>query len=221
MSDMRELQALPREKSGKGAARTARREGYVPGVIYGGKKGPENIKIEHRVLKKEILSGAFMNTLYMVNVNGTKQRVIPRDVQLHPVTDVPLHVDLFRLAKGARTEVEIPVRFLNEEESPGIRRGGVLNIVRHAIEMSVPADSIPDHIDIDLTGLDIGDGVHISGVKLPEGATPTITDRDFTIATIAAPTVSAAEEGEEAEAAEAPAAGAEEEAAEGEEGGED
>jgi len=228
MSDMRELPALPRDRSGKGAARSARREGYVPGVIYGGKKAPENIKIEHRLLKKEMTSGAFMNTLYMVNVDGTKTRVIPKDVQFHPVTDVPLHVDLLRLSKGARTDVEIPVRFLNEEASPGIKRGGVLNIVRHAIEMSVPADTIPDHIDIDLTGLDIGDGVHISSVKLPEGATPTITDRDFTIATIAAPTVvTEVEEGEEAEAAEAEgeeaAAEGEAEAGEGEakEGGED
>lgn len=213
MSDMRILSALPRERSGKGAARETRREGFVPGVIYGGKKPAEAIKIEYRALKKELQSGSFMNTLYMVEVNGTKTRVIPREVQFHPVTDRPLHVDLFRLAKGARTEVEIPVHFLNEEQSPGLKRGGVLNIVRHAIECSVPADAIPDHIEVDLAGLDIGDGVHISAVPLPEGVTPTITERDFTIATIVAPTV--APEGEE-EAAEA--AAEEEEEAEGEAG---
>ncbi|MFP4004767.1 MAG: 50S ribosomal protein L25/general stress protein Ctc, partial [Alphaproteobacteria bacterium] len=208
-------QALPRERSGKGAARATRREGYVPGVIYGDNKPPVTIKIEHRLLKREVQTGAFTNTLYMVNLDGKKTRVIPKDVQYHPVTDIPLHVDLLRLSKGARTDVEIPVNFLNEEESPGLVRGGVLNIVRHTIEISVPADAIPEQIEVDLTGLDIGDGVHISDIKLPEGATPTITDRDFTIATIAAPTVVKEPEEEEAEAAAEEAEA--EEAAEGEE----
>lgn len=226
MSEIRALPALKRDRAGKGAARAARREGFVPGVIYGGGKTPETIQISEHWLTKELHTGRFLATLYVAELNGAKTRVIPRDVQYHPVTDRPLHVDLFRMAKGARTDVEVAVRFLNEEESPGLRRGGTLNIVRHEVELNVPVDAIPEYLEADLTGLDIGDGVHISDIKLPEGVRPTITDRDFTIATVVAPSVmeveepEEAEEGEEAEGEEA-AAEVESETEEGskEEGG--
>lgn len=197
MSGTVELQAELREKVGKGAARAARRAGLVPAVIYGDKKDPRTISLTIRDVEKQINSGQFMNTIYQIDVGGETARVIPRDYQLHPVREVPMHVDFLRVAKGARVEVAIPVSFLNEEESPGLRRGGVLNIVRYEIELSAPADAIPSEIEIDLTGLDLGDSLHISAVTLPEGVTPTITDRDFTIVTIAAPAALKSEESEE------------------------
>ena len=201
MSDFNKLSAEPKERAGKGAARAARRAGRVPAVIYGAKKDPVMITLDPRELRREISGGSFFATLFEVAVNGNAERVLPRDLQLHPVSDRPLHVDFLRVSARTRLNVEIPVVFHNEEESPGLKRGGVLNVVRHAIELSCQADSIPPQIDIDLTGLDIGDSVHISEITLPEGVAPTITDRDFTVAGIAAPSVMVEEE-EEAEAVE-------------------
>jgi large subunit ribosomal protein L25 len=216
------ISAETRDRAGKGAARAIRREGRVPAVIYGGKKAPESITIDMRELVKAYHTGTFLRTLYDVEVGGKKTRVIPRDVQLHPITDNPMHVDLVRLEKGARINIDVAVNFINEEECPGLARGGALNIVRHDVELSVPVDEIPTSVDADLTGLDIGGSVHISAITLPEGCTPTITDRDFTVATIAAAMAEEVEpvedeglegvEGEEGEATE----GEEGEATEGE-----
>ncbi|MEO0411159.1 MAG: 50S ribosomal protein L25/general stress protein Ctc [Pseudomonadota bacterium] len=203
MSDIIKIDVEPRERAGKGASRAARREGYVPAVIYGGKKEPENIKIERRVLEKLLSSGTFFTSVFDISAGKDTTRSFPRDVQFHPVSSVPLHVDFLRLEKGASIDVEIPVNFLNEEQSPALKAGGVLNVVRYAIEVSAPVDAIPDSIDIDLAGLEVGDSVHISEVTLPAGVTPTITDRDFTIATVVAPSAmkSAEEEEEDAPAA--------------------
>ena len=209
MSDIVTMPAQTRERAGKGPARAARRAGLVPGVIYGAKKDPLMITLDPRDVFRGLRTGAFLATVYELNVGGKKERVLPRDVQFDPVSDRPLHVDFLRVSAATEVTVDVPVLFLNEEEAPGLKRGGLLNIVRHEIEMSCRADAIPQNIEIDLTGLDIGDSVHISMVKLPEGVEPTITDRDFTVATIAAPTVvrdeaeeaaAAAAEGEEAEA---------------------
>ncbi len=222
MSDVVELPAVSRERAGKGPARAARRAGQVPGVIYGAKKDPSLVAIEGKLLNKLLHQGGFFSTLFDVKVDGKIERALARDVQLDPVTDVPVHIDFLRVSATTRVTVEVPVHFLNEDECPGLTEGGVLNVVRHEIELSCRADAIPPHIEIDLSGLDIGDGVHISMVKLPEGVTPTITDRDFTIATIAAPTVVRDEAAEEQAAAEAEGEGPEEaEAAEEEESEED
>ncbi|MFN0264457.1 50S ribosomal protein L25/general stress protein Ctc [Tepidamorphus sp. 3E244] len=199
MSDIVELNAELREKVGKGAARAARRDGLVPAVIYGDKKDPQPISLPKRVIEKQLETGHFMNTVYMIKVGSDTTRVIPRDYQVHPVKDTPLHIDFLRIAKNARVEVAIPVVFVNEDAAPGIEEGGVLNIVRHELELSAPADAIPTQIEVDLTGLNLGDSLHISAVKLPEGVTPTITDRDFTIATIASPAGLKSDEEEEEE----------------------
>ena len=219
------LEATARDRAGKGAARAVRREGRVPAVIYGDKKDPQLISLDYRDTWKHVQGGRFLSTLVDVDVDGEKVRAIPRDVQFEPVRDFLMHIDFLRLGKGARIAVAVPCNFINDEESPGIRRGGVLNVVRYEIEVHCPAEAIPEEFEIDLTGLDIGDGVHISAVALPEGVEPTITDRDFTICTIAAPAVLAAEEDEaeegeedELEAGEVPTVG-EEEAAAAEEGG--
>ncbi len=170
---------------GTGGARAIRREGRIPGIVYGGKDAPLNISLETKEVSKQIKTGHFQSTVYMLDMDGTKIRAIPRDVQVDPVRDFPIHVDFMRLAKDAVVDVDVPVHFLNDGASPGLKRGGVLNIVRHEIALRCPADSIPESIEIDLTGTEIGDSIHISAVKLPEGTTPTITDRDFTVATIA------------------------------------
>lgn len=185
MSDVLELKAEVRERVGKGAARAIRRDGRVPGVIYGDKQPPEAITLNYREVLKQHQTGNFLATVYNVDVGGEKNQVIPKDVQLDPVRDTILHVDFLRLAKGATVTVEVSVNFINEETCTGLKRGGSLNVVRHAIEVTCPATSIPEEFDIDLDGLDIGDSVHISDVKLPDNVAPTITDRDFTIATIA------------------------------------
>lgn len=202
MADVNQLTAEPRERAGKGAARATRRAGRVPGVIYGAKKDPIKISMDPRDLQREINTGSFFASLLDIEVGGGSERVLPRDLQLHPVTDRPMHVDFLRVGRDTTINVEIPVSFLNEEESPGLKRGGVLNVVRYTIEVSCRADEIPQGFEIDLTGRDIGDSVHISEIDLPEGVVPTITDRDFTIVTIAAPSIHVEEE-EEAEAAEA------------------
>ncbi len=187
MADIIELEAAVRERVGKGAAREARRQGRVPAVIYGDKKDPEPISLEYKTVNMQVQTGNFLNTLYMINVGGNKTRVIPRDIQFDPVRDFPMHVDFLRLAKGATITIEVTVNFINEEECPGLKMGGVLNVVRYAIEVTCPATSIPEQFDADLTGLELGDSIHISAISLPDGVEPTITDRDFTVATIAAP----------------------------------
>ncbi len=205
MTEIASLAAEARQQAGKGPARALRRGGRVPAVIYGEEKEPIAISIDARDLGKELQQPGFFHRLYDVAVDGSKERVLPRDVQRHPVTSVPLHVDFLRIGAGARIAVAVAVVFENEELSPGLKRGGVINVVRHEIELSCPADAIPEAIRIDLTGLEIGDGVHISDITLPPDVTPTIADRDFTIATIAAPTVVREEAAAEAEAAAAAA----------------
>jgi large subunit ribosomal protein L25 len=210
MADIITLVAEPRQRSGKGTAREARRNGRIPAVIYGNKEEPVSITVERRILEQELGKSGFFIRLLDVDLNGTKHRVLPRDTQYHPVTDVPLHVDFLRYSADRKITVEVPVHFLNEEESPGLKFGGVLNIVRHAIEVLCTADQIPDGFEVDLTGLEIGDSVHASTLALPQGVELTITDRDFTIATIAAPTVMPVEEeGEEGAEGVAGEAGAE------------
>ncbi len=186
MSDTIQLKAEARDRVGKGAARELRRNGMVPAVIYGDKKDPLAIAIPYRELSMKLHGGGFMTTITEIEVGGEKHRVLAKDYQLHPVRDFIEHVDFLRIAKGAKVVVEIPVRFINEEDSPGIKRGGVLNVVRHTVEVECPADAIPDALVGDLSGLDINDGLHISAFDIPEGVIPTITDRDFTVATIAA-----------------------------------
>lgn len=180
-----EIKATARARAGKGAARQARREGKVPAVIYGDGQPPETIALDYKELWKQVLKGHFTSTVFEINVDGTKKHVIPRDLQLDPIMDKPLHVDFLRIGKQGLIRVEVPVRFVNEGQSPGLKRGGVLNIVRHEIEVTCPYDKIPPHFEVDLTGLEIGRSIHISAVSLPDGMTPTIKDRDFTIATIA------------------------------------
>ena len=212
MAEAIELKAWARQSAGKGGARQVRRDGRIPGIVYGDKQEPQNIALDTKAISKQLQTGHFQSTIFTLDVDGTKTRVIPRGVQLDPVRDFPIHVDFMRLGKDALVTVDVPVHFLNEAASPGLKRGGVLNIVRHDIPVRCPADKIPDHFDVDLTGVEIGDSIHISSIALPEGVTPTITDRDFTVATIVG---RAAEEAPaaEAEGAEAAAEGA---AAEGE-----
>ncbi|BBC73073.1 50S ribosomal protein L25 [Altererythrobacter sp. B11] len=203
MSDALTLPAELRERAGKGASRTLRREGRVPAVIYGGKEEPTTIHVEEKLLVKQLGTGHFMNSIVMIEVGGKTLRTLPKDVALHPVSDRPLHVDFLRLSKDAKIEVAVPVVFVNEEASPGLKRGGVLNIVRHELELVCEADKIPGEIQIDVTGLEVGDSIHISHVTLPSGSESAITDRDFTIATVVAPS---ALKRSDAEAADAEAA---------------
>jgi len=213
MAEAIELKAWARQSAGKGGARQVRREGRIPGIIYGDKQEPQNIALDTKAISKQLQTGHFQSTIFTLDVDGTKTRVIPRGVQLDPVRDFPIHVDFMRLGKDALVTVDVPVHFLNEATSPGLKRGGVLNVVRHDIPVRCPADKIPDHFDVDLAGVEIGDSIHISAIALPEGVTPTITDRDFTVATVVG---RAAEEAPaaEAEGGEAAAEGAA--AAEGE-----
>ncbi|WP_028879564.1 50S ribosomal protein L25/general stress protein Ctc [Terasakiella pusilla] len=182
------LTAQKRETAGKGAARAIRREGQVPAVIYGDKKDPVSISINPKELWKQLHTGqTFFASTGEIQLGKDKETVICRDVQFHPVTDQPLHADFLRLGKDATVTVEVPVTFINEEKSEGMKRGGVLNVVRHEIEVICPATSIPESIEVDLAGLAVGDSVHISSITLPKGVEPTITDRDFTICTVASP----------------------------------
>ena len=196
MSDTLNLPAEMRERAGKGASRVLRREGRVPAVVYGGNEEPLAIHVEEKELVRQLGTGHFLNSVVEVEVGGKKVRTLPKDVAFHPVSDRPLHVDFMRLAKDAKVAVGVPVVFANEEASPGLKRGGVLNIVRHELELMCEADKIPDEIAIDVTGLDVGDSIHISHVSLPKGTTSVITDRDFTIATIVAPSGLRSEEGD-------------------------
>jgi len=186
MSNSYELAATAREKVGKGAARATRREGQIPAVIYGGNEPPIAISLSDREISLKINAGGFLTKVAEIKVNGETIRTLPRDYQLDPVSDRPLHVDFLRIHAGSRIKVEVPVHFINDADAPGIKRGGVLNVVRHRVELYCPADNIPDKIVADLTGYDINDSLHISSITLPDGVRPTIA-RDFTIATIAAP----------------------------------
>ena len=201
-----ELKAQARSGVGKGAARALRRQGLVPAVIYGDKKPPIGVSIAYKDAYHSIYAGGFLSHVITLDVDGEKHRVIPRDYQLDPVKDLPIHIDFLRIGAGTKLNVEVHVTFINELASPGIKRGGVLNIVRHTVELSCPADAIPDHLTVDLTGKEVGDSIHISSVELPAGVTPVIRERDFTIATIAAPSGLRAEEAEAAAAATAEAA---------------
>jgi len=202
MSDTLTLSAQLRDRAGKGASRALRREGRVPAVIYGDKKEPEAIHIAERELNKLLGTGHFMNSIVEVEIDGKSVVTLPKDVAFHPVSDRPLHVDFLRIAKGSTVEVSVPVVFVNEEASPGLKRGGVLNVVRHELELVCDATKIPDEIEVDVTGTDIGDSIHISAVTLPKGSESAITDRDFTIATIVAPSALKSSDGEAAGEAE-------------------
>ena len=196
MSDQLTLSAETRNGAGKGASRELRRQNRVPAVIYGNKQEPELIHVEEKALIKLLMTGHFSNSVVEIELGGKKQITIPKDVAFHPVSDRPLHVDFLRIVKGAKVDVEVPVIFVNEGASPGLKRGGVLNIVRHELELICDSDKIPDDIQIDVAGFDIGDSIHISNVKLPKGSESKITDRDFTIATIVAPSALKSTEGD-------------------------
>lgn len=199
MSQSSTLKAEPRTRVGKGSARALRREGKIPAVIYGDKQAPLSITVSANEIYHRIYRGHFTTTIVDIEVDGKTIRALPREYQMDPVKDMPLHVDFLRVSKGAVVTVEVPVQFINEEQSPGLKRGGVLNVVRHQVEVECPADAIPEHIVVDLTGVDLGDSIHISAVTLPKNVTPTIIDRDFTIATIAAPAGLKSEEAEQTE----------------------
>ena len=205
MAAIKELAATVRSGTGKGAARSVRREGRIPGVIYGGGEAAETISLDYTALNRLIYAGHFLTTIFELDVEGKKQRVLPRDYQLDVVKDTPLHVDFLRLKAGSFLRVEIPVHFTNQDAAPGIKKGGTLNVVRHSVELRVPADNIPDALIADLSGFDINDSLHISAIKMPEGCRPVIATRDFTVATIAPPTTY---QDEAPAAAAAPAAGA-------------
>jgi large subunit ribosomal protein L25 len=187
MSDQLTLSAEAREGVGKGASRNLRNSGRVPAVIYGNKEDPAPIHVEEKALLKALHTGHFMNSVVMIDVDGQKVRTLPKDVSFHPVTDRPLHADFLRISEHAKVTVQVPVHFTGEAASPGMKRGAVLNIVRHELELVCDAATIPDEIVIALDGLDVGDSIHISHVALPEGSVSAITDRDFTIATLVAP----------------------------------
>lgn len=178
------LNVEKREKIGTGGARATRNSGLIPGVLYGGTRGSIPIEINAKDVEMAIRSGKFLSHMVELNHQGEKQPVIPRAIQFHPVTDRPIHVDLYRVEENAEIAIDVVVHFKNHEASPGLKRGGALNIVRHTIKLKCKANKIPEEIVIDLAGREIGDSVHISQIALPEGARPVIRDRDFTIATI-------------------------------------
>lgn len=199
MAKANQLTAEPRTRTGRGGARATRRAGRVPGVVYGGEQAALAISLDAREFGMALGRPGFFATLFDLDLGKETHRVLCREVQLHPVKDRPMHADFLRVGAATRIDVEVPVNFVNEEICPGLKKGGVLNVVRHEIELSCRADSIPPAIVIDLSGREIGDSIHISEVGLPEGVQPTISDRDFTIATLAAPTVMPVEEEEVAE----------------------
>jgi large subunit ribosomal protein L25 len=215
MSEQLTLPAETRDRAGKGASRALRREGRVPAVVYGDKKEALSVHVEEKLLTKMLSTGHFMNSVVMVEVGGKPNRTLPKAVDFHPVTSRPIHVDFLRIGEHSKVNVNIPVRFDNEEDSPGLKRGGVLNVVQHEIELICDASEIPDELHIDLTGLDIGDSIHISQVTLPKGAKAAIDDRDFTVATVVAPSAMKAEEEEAAAEGEVPTVGEEEAEGEG------
>ena len=187
MSDATTISASERERVGKGSARAARRAGLVPAVIYGDNKDPVGITMEAREITKIVHQPGIFGRLLEIDVAGTKSTVLTRDIQFHPVSDVVMHLDFLRVSQNATVAVAVPVEFINEDKCPGIKIGGVLNVVRYEVELNCPATAIPEKITIDLDGVKIGDSIHISAIPLPEGVSPTITDRDFTVATLASP----------------------------------
>tara|TARA_B100001093_G_scaffold261948_1_gene250365 strand:+ start:715 stop:1479 length:765 start_codon:yes stop_codon:yes gene_type:complete len=203
------IKANKREKSSTGYTNKLRLDGFIPAILYGGKVANEKISIAKKDVKNFIQNESFLSTVFEIDLNGKTEKVLPRDVAYHVTTNEPIHLDLMRIVSGAKIEIEIPVKFINNNDSPGLKRGGVLNIVRRKVELKCPADNIPEDIVIDLAGTDIGTSIKISSVKLPENVIPVISDRDFVIATVAAPSI--------LKEPEKPAEG---EAAEGAEGGE-
>jgi large subunit ribosomal protein L25 len=187
MAETKKLAATVRSGTGKGAARSVRREGRIPGVVYGGGEAPTPISLDKKQLTQLIFAGHFLTTIFELDIDGKKERAIPRDYQLDVVKDFPLHVDFLRLKPGSRLRVNVPVHFINQEASPGLKRGGTLNIVYHAVEMWVPADNIPEAITADLAGLEFNDSLHISAIALPEGCKPTNPDKNFTVASLNPP----------------------------------
>jgi len=206
MAQVQELKAEAREGRGKGPSYQARIKGLIPGIVYGGKGEPETVNVDARTLERHIEKGGFLTTLLMLDVAGKKTRVIPRQLQLDPVSDRPVHVDFMRLAEGATVRLEVPVQFKGQGESPGLKKGGVLNIVRHKMELICPADRIPNQVLVDISKLDINESIHLSALNLPEGVKPTIRGRDFTVCSIVAPTSVVEEQRAAAAAAGAPAA---------------
>jgi len=189
MAAIKQLAAVTRSGIGKGAARSVRREGRVPGVVYGGGETAEPISVDFKELNKFIYSGHFLTSIFEIDIEGRKQRVLPRDYQLDKVTDAPVHVDFFRLKAGTRVRIAVPVRVVNREASPGLKKGGAVNLVLHSVELVVPAESIPESIVVDLTGMDFHDSVHVSALKLPEGCKPADTRIDYTVVTVVPPTI--------------------------------
>ena len=223
MSEQLTLPAETRDRAGKGASRALRRDGRVPAVVYGDKKEPLSVHVEEKLLTKMLSTGHFMNSVIMVEVGGKPNRTLPKAVDFHPVSSRPIHVDFLRISEHTKVNVAVPMRFDNEEASPGLKRGGVLNVVVHELEIVCDAAHIPSEIHIPLDGLEIGDSIHISSVKLPEGVVPANTEEDFTVATIVAPSAMKAEEEEAAAADAVPTVEGEEAEGEGEaaEGGEE
>ena len=226
---MNNLKAIKRETSSAGQINKLRGKGFIPAILYGGKDSNTKISIEKKSIKNILNSDSFLSTVIVLDIEGKKQKVLPREIAYHVVSDEPIHIDFMRVVSGSRIILEIPVQFKNHADSPGLKRGGVLNIVRRKVELKCPADKIPDDIMIDLTGSDIGTSIKISSVKLPENVMPTITDRDFVIATIAAPTIvkepekpaeEVPAEGADGDAVAATGEGAEGDAASTKEGGE-
>jgi large subunit ribosomal protein L25 len=224
MSEQLTLPAEARDRAGKGASRALRRDGRVPAVVYGEKMEPLSIHVEEKLLTKMLHTGHFMNSIVMVDVAGKATRTLPKAVDFHPVTSRPIHVDFLRIGEHAQVHVNVPLRFINDEASPGLKRGGVLNAVLHELELICDAAEIPEEIVIDLTGLEIGDTIHLSAVRLPSGSKSAKDDPELTVATIVAPSAMKAEEEEAAPEGEVPTVGEEEAEAEGEasaEGGEE
>jgi large subunit ribosomal protein L25 len=218
MATVREMKATARPKAGKGAARAVRRSGRVPGVIYGDSKDPIAISVDHAELKQRIYAGRFLTTIYELDVDGTKHRVIPRDFQLDPVKDLPVHVDFLRLSAGAKIRVRIPVHVMNAEIAPGVKRGGTVNIVTHAVEVLVSPEEIPESIDVDISELEINYSKHVSDVVLPPNVR-LVGNVDQTLVTIVPPSGYAEEMKAAAEAAAAAATAAAAAAAAAPEGG--
>jgi len=218
MSEVLNLSAETRDRAGKGASRAMRREGRVPAVIYGNKQEPIAVHVEEKLLMKQLHTGHFFNSVVMLDVAGKQIRTLPKDVQFHPVTDRPLHADFLRIGEHSTVTVNVPVHFTDHDDSPGLKRGGVLNTVVHDLGLTVDAANIPDEVSISLKGLEVGASIHLSQITLPKGA-KAVDSPELTLATIVAPSALKSEEAEAAEA-EAPAAEAAPEAAEGEESAE-
>ncbi len=189
MAAIKQLAAVTRSGTGKGAARSVRREGRVPAVIYGGGQKPEPISVDFKDVNKHIFAGHFLTTIFELEMEGRKERVLPRDCQFDVVTDRPVHVDFLRLAPGSRVRIGVPVHVVNREASPGLKKGGAVNLVLHSVEVMAPAEAIPEAITIDLTDLDFHDSVHVSAIKMPEGCKPVHSNSDLTVVTIVPPTV--------------------------------